>query len=957
MQTVKTVQADLFSLGTHVKLYVFLHYEYIFLFYLGTVYIEEPNSQKLIISGGTETVLTSSVGIPQPLEKLSIDGGATVKIEFDLAIGELLWSETSSNEVCKLIIAGDSTLNVSTLGDEHKGVSCNIQVDHGSTLSGDMLFVTGASPHLDVSGTLTLNSLTINNKGTFNVASTATLNLPSLTLSAWSVTDMHLESKFTLDSLSLGYNAEVKFYHDLVELELVHKFKMESGSKLTMLGTSKNVKIIAPDVTIQDSAIIDVSEGGDSSGPGAGSTTVGASHGGEGGGNSGNTYGSTKNPDNKGSGSTVQGGGTVTIEAATAVIDGNIISNGRSSSSGGSIFITATSSIEGHGYISASGGDGVDNGGGGGRIAINTQLFSSFHGRVVSYGGSGSSQPGAAGTIYEEYSQSGNTIKNIIVDNDNKQTNAVTHVSDVNDITELKILGKSMVAFDQTLTNPIVIRKITGNYSGVLTLQPAQSMEIATVYGTISPYALQCKLVIPERAVTKLPSKLLLKDDDTGSDWNNLEVSGSISNLQELVIAAGGRAIIKSPSKTGSEPVGTFSVNKLDVTTNGELFLATDQMDQYTLKVINGLNIKYGGTLTGRNLLITSTPSLQVAYNGLLNVDGGSQDGGTGNGKQGAGGSHGGAGGASEAGVEPATKYLGELHKATEAGSVGGDFRTNTGGFGGGVIQILEVTTLTLNGKISADGKPGELGGGGGSGGAISLTDIKDISGSGTFSVKGGTSDKGGGGGGGRVRLQVTGDMKFDGTYNLVGGSSSAGGSGGSGTASVVYKQKGVFGTVLDVFVDNSEVSGADGAADGKTFIDIPGETYSYVDNLNIGDDTTVHLKTENLHFKAKTLTCGTDSTVVVDENVIFSADTEQDYSVLHCSFDLYTSGELRFPASIELKGKDNHLKGNFIRLIINIFSLPGQSPGRAIALPPVLVSTFTLKFFNSLYFLDHLID
>ena len=45
--------------------------------------------------------------------------------------------------------------------------------------------------------------------------------------------------------------------------------------------------------------------------------------------------------------------------------------------------------------------------------------------------------------------------------------------------------------------------------------------------------------------------------------------------------------------------------------------------------------------------------------------------------------------------------------------------------------------------------------------------------------------------------------------------------------------------------------------------------------------------------------------------------------------------------------------------------SSPGQSPGRAIALPPALesasalasASTFTLKFFKSLYFPDHLID
>ena len=872
----------------------------------------EPTAQKLIVSGGTtETILTNSIGIPQPLPQLSIEKGAIVQIESSLNIQELLWSETSSTEVCKLIIADSSTLTVTTLGDEHKGFSCNIEVQDGSTLSSDTLLVAGASPSLDLSGTLSVNQLTVYNYGIFNVSSTATLSVSSLTLNAWSIADIQIDSKLSLDNFVIGYEAEVKFYHDLIEFELADTFEMESGSKLTLLGTNKNVDIVATSVIIQDSASINVTKGGNAAGTGAGSATLGASHGGEGGGNPGTTYGSTKNPVASGSGTVVQGGGKITIETSTAVVDGSIVSDGKDGSSGGSIYITASSSIEGHGLISASGGDGDTNGGGGGRISVITQTYSAFYGSLVSYGGSGSSQPGAAGTVYEEYSQSGNTIKNIIVNNNKHVTDAVTMVSDVNDLTELKISGNSKIMFADTLTNPIAIRKITGDYSGVLTIQPSQSMEIATVYGTVSPYALQCKLVVPETAYAELPPKLLLKDDDIGSDWNNLEVAGGISGLQELIVATGGRAIINSTGQSGTEPAGTFSVSKLDVTTNGELFLGTDTMNEYTIKVVNGLNVKYGGTLTGRNLSITATPILQVAYNGSLNVDGGSQVGGSGNGADGAGGSHGGSGGASEAGVEPFEKYTGELHTATEAGSVGGDLGGSIGGFGGGAIQITDVTTLTLNGLISANGKTGKGGSGGGSGGAISLTNIQDVTGSGSLSVKGGSSDSGGGGGGGRIRFVVSGDMNFEGSYLLQGGSSTSGGAGGAGTASVNYKEAGVFGTILDVHVDNSDIAGGTNAIDGNTVIDIPGTDVSEVNNLIIGDNTTVHIKTEDLHFKAKALTCGTGSTVVVGDNVTFSADTEVDYSVLFCSFDLYTSGELRFPASVELKGEDNQLKGN----------------------------------------------
>ena len=44
---------------------------------------------------------------------------------------------------------------------------------------------------------------------------------------------------------------------------------------------------------------------------------------------------------------------------------------------------------------------------------------------------------------------------------------------------------------------------------------------------------------------------------------------------------------------------------------------------------------------------------------------------------------------------------------------------------------------------------------------------------------------------------------------------------------------------------------------------------------------------------------------------------------------------------------------------IWSVFSSPGRSPGRAIALPPVSASapTFTLKFFKSSYFPNHMMD
>ena len=60
-------------------------------------------------------------------------------------------------------------------------------------------------------------------------------------------------------------------------------------------------------------------------------------------------------------------------------------------------------------------------------------------------------------------------------------------------------------------------------------------------------------------------------------------------------------------------------------------------------------------------------------------------------------------------------------------------------------------------------------------------------------------------------------------------------------------------------------------------------------------------------------------------------------------------SGDLPSPVMAIFSTEDH----NFYSFI----SLPGQSPGRAIALASASVSTFTLKFFKSLYFPDHLID
>jgi hypothetical protein len=626
-----------------------------------------------------------------------------------------------------------------------------------------------------------------------------------------------------------------------------------------------------------------------------------------------------------GSGSlSARGGGILNlIVSATAEIDGSLLAVGANSTttggaSGGTIYIEAAT-LQGHGKLSVNGGDSSSGGGGGGgRIALKAPLQSDFLGDVTAYGSSGSTNYGAAGTIYKEYEQSGGSqIKKVTIDNNDHVTEAFSHISGVVTLTELEINGYGQVQFDGT--SSFEVGTVTGDYTGTLTILENQVYEIATSYGTLTPYALKCKLIIKENGEATIPAKILLTDDDaTGLDWYNLEIYGTVLGVREMTVSSGGQVLIHSQSRSGLsstnlKPIGTLSLSKIDVTTDGLLELSLDSMDPYTLEMIKEFNVKFGGTVTGRNLFIES-PAAEIAYGGVLNVNGGNLDAGNGagdSGTTGAGGSHGGAGGASADDVLPSANYTGLLNAATEFGSAGGNGSTDSGLRGGGYLKLTIANKLTLHGLVSADGKGNDtINGGGGSGGAVYIIVSGDIDGSGSVSVKGGASGSGGGGGGGRIHIKVDGSFDYLGDYKLCGGTSATGQAGGSGTAFATFQQTGTPGYVNYGYLDNSCASGA---TDGVTVIHLPNIPLYELANLNIGDNTKVWLNTAGLHFKAKTLTCGSGSTIRVDNDVVFSADVDLSYSAITCSFDLKQDGELRLPNSVELKGESSTLEGKGI--------------------------------------------
>ncbi|KAH3816430.1 hypothetical protein DPMN_117946 [Dreissena polymorpha] len=714
---------------------------------------------------------------------------------------------------------------------------------------------------------------------------------------------------------------------------------MDSLSKLILQGTKKKLSITTTELTIEDGAVINLNGGGFlADGTGSSTTKVGASYGGVGGSNSTSaSYGSTNSPADYGSGtSSARGGGIIDLSiTGTAEIDGSLSVEGLNGTtsggaSGGSIKIKAAT-LQGHGKLSAIGGSTAaasGGGGGGGRIAIDATTMTSFLGDVSVCGGAGASggSPGAAGTIYKKYQQSGGAqFETVTVDNCAQVSESFTHVSGVQSMTDLVINGHGQVKFDGTL--PVTINKILGDYSGTLTISSGQTFSIATSYGTLSPYALMCKIVIKEGGLATIPSKILLKDDDaTGKDWYNLEIYGTVIGVREMTVSSGGRVVIHSKSRSGLDtsnlkPIGTLGFNNIDVTMDGILELSLDSMDRYTLSMVKQFNVKYGGKVEARNLFISS-PVMEVAYGGLLSVDRGNMNDGKspgGNGNSGAGGTHGGKGGDSTNGMKPLSNFEGLFNQATEFGSAGGNGTSETGAKGGGYI-ILEINTLlTVEGTISANGGSANSTSGGGSGGAIHVQVIKDMKGSGMLSVTGGSSVSGGGGGGGRIFIDVDGDFHFQGNYKLHGGSSTSGQAGGSGTTYAIVQEAGSPGYVENFFFDNS---GAKGAVDGVSYIDVKSANLYTVNNLNLGGSTRVWLFTPNLHFKAKTLTCGSRSTIVVGDNTVFSPDYELTYSAIMCSFDLKQDGELRLPKSVELKGEASSLEGmNILRCFLTFYN------------------------------------
>ena len=737
---------------------------------LGTlVYIDRsanPPAVTLVTEGdpNSETTLSSSFNIPQSIAALYLFGTQSViTVDMQLSIG-FLRAQTNNT----ILIKSGASLTIERLHENAKGTQCNFEVQSGATLTmadSEVLYVNSEKPLLSVSGVLNAGKVVVGSQGLFAAHDGSDIRIKSLFLDRSSIADISVNAQigissgnsFFLDSLRLGPMAVILLHTEEVTLK-ADVIEMMWRSRLNTTTLQKHIHIEAAELILHDEAIIDVSGGGLLAGLGAAAdSTQGASYGGEGGNNHANVYGSPTEPTQYGSGNTRndRGGGVIRILVTRrATIDGRLAADGDDGTnsdggcSGGSIWISGPE-LGGHGVVSARGGtadgDGVG-GGSGGRISVNVANLNNFYGYAEAYGGKGS-EHGAAGTVYKQYSLFGQQRMDVIINNDDSDTEAKTAIIDPTDEMHLILLKRAVLQFVSSANAPLNFQKILGDRSGLIVVNPGQSVTLATSFGISEPYALPCKVFVSEGARVALPQKVLLTDNDgSDNDTLNLDLKGTLSNVRQLVVGSNARVNVTSVSNTitsgiASQP-GSLTFTKLDVASHGILYAGVHEQEPVHILVHTELTVHFAGIIQGRNLSI-ETSKLSISTGGVIHADYAGYQAGAGPGRGqtrddvGSGGSHGGSGGVSASDAEPVLRSVGGLHFAKQFGSGGGSDGVNgIGGAGGGIILIDCNGRLRLDGEISARGEEGYNTGGGGAGGALKIQ-AQDMLGSGTLDATG----------------------------------------------------------------------------------------------------------------------------------------------------------------------------------------------------------------------------
>jgi hypothetical protein len=248
---------------------------------------------------------------------------------------------------------------------------------------------------------------------------------------------------------------------------------------------------------------------------------------------------------------------------------------------------------------------------------------------------------------------------------------------------------------------------------------------------------------------------------------------------------AGAQLTLDNGGAVGTNtPLAGFANVNLTVT-GGAVASAVSNLVLNTLLVDSGSAFAQLSTQTNLDLMVYG--DARIRTNAVIVADGEGYNGsygGPGAGRMlpspygsssGSGGGYGGAGGGSLSGSPGGSTY-GSAAQPTDRGSRGGLFPVLPNFCqGGGAIRLKVAGTLTLDGRLSANGNSSLFeSAGGGAGGSIWVT-ARKLTGTGAITAIGGEGDllEGGGGGGGRIAL-------YCGTNDFAGLLSAAGGDGAS---------------------------------------------------------------------------------------------------------------------------------------------------------------------------------
>ena len=478
------------------------------------------------------------------------------------------------------------------------------------------------------------------------------------------------------------------------------------------------------------------------------------------------------------------GGGIITVEAATVVIDGIISSNGQNSDntttgggSGGSVDISVTRKLSGRGRVEAQGGNGgvsVTGAGGGGRISLFLTGENKYKGVFSARGGNSSTnKSGSPGTVHIEEARTALRTRTLLIDNRGVYSETPLPVF-LNEssvvfytLKELQLYGKVILHLEKDMK----VDKLLANSDSVIHVQDNVVVTVEPTSSYLKPF---CSFHIDRDGEIRVPNVVTFLGSDN-------VIKGTLTGILDMIIGENRKAQFSDSARTARfidgkytflTKRGEYRFSSLRIKNNA-VFAFEDAILKKVPLTVGTLELNFGATLHGSwldiqasDVIVHAGATIDLSGQGHASEAGPGAGGLVGNSGTGAG--YGGYGGMSS---NILGTWYGSALNPNATGSGGGSSSFGLGGEGGGYLHLTIVRRLRLEGTISVIGRNGKaFNSGGGSGGSVWIA-ADDIVGNGIVTSDGGNGNaQGGGGSAGRVAIFLKKKMSFEGLLRSRGG-------------------------------------------------------------------------------------------------------------------------------------------------------------------------------------------